>query len=111
MTVGPLPEPANLKLDPKTFSSTCWRIHRVGQGAVFFGHKRQENRFDDPAGQFGVLYLGESQQAALVETLLRVPHGGAVTSAQLRGRSMARVEFTSPLKIVPLHGPYIGALH
>ncbi len=112
MSVGPLPEPpADLGLNPRTLSGPCWRIHRTDRDALFFGNKKQENRFDDSNGSFGVLYAGISREAAVVETVLRVPHGGVVTTAQLEGRSMARIEFSSPLRVVALHGAEIGALH
>jgi hypothetical protein len=47
----------------------CYDAHRDLEGAVFFG-KTQENRFDDIIAKNGVLYLGTSLWACLVETLL-----------------------------------------
>jgi hypothetical protein len=110
--VSDLSEPsAGLKLVPEAYADPCWRIHRASREAVYFGNKDRRNRFDDSGSDYGVLYLGASREASFVETLLRVPHDGKITEAQLSSRAMTRVDFKTPLRLVPLYGHHIGALH
>ncbi|WP_267213256.1 RES family NAD+ phosphorylase [Chelatococcus asaccharovorans] len=58
------------------------RIHRKGQGAVFFGPgvgRPPQNRFDAPGSEYGVLYAARRLEGAFVETLLRRPADGSAT--------------------------------
>lgn len=57
------------------------RIHRKGQGPIFFGPgpgKAPRNRFDAPGGEYGVLYAAQRLEGAFVETLLHRPTGRIV---------------------------------
>lgn len=69
------------------------RVHRVSRAPLFFG-TTGDNRFDDPRRAFGVLYAGESEACAFIETFAEPLDVPFVTLAQLcdggGGRSSRR---------------------
>jgi hypothetical protein len=56
--------PLFVKITPGTVFS---RIHNRSKGPVIFG-RSGGNRFDAPAGSFGVLYVGSDERSAFIET-------------------------------------------
>lgn len=83
---------------------TWFRLHRANHDALFFG-RTGANRFDAPAGEFGVLYLAESPGCAFVETYGRSEHGTSlVTARSLAERCLSSVEFTISLHVVDITG-------
>lgn len=100
------PPPASLAyqdLPILAYRDTLVRIHRIDLNPAFWG-KTGQNRFDAPAGEFGVLYTATDRHAAFIET-----YGDAldrtVTSSSLSVRGWARVEPTRDLRLVDLSGP------
>jgi hypothetical protein len=88
--------------------SLLWRIHRSAVEPVWFGPAPGEpprNRFDAPAGEFRVCYLGDSPEVSFTETLIRQPHGRLLTRAQLDERSMSRIPLLRAVKLARFHGP------
>jgi RES domain-containing protein len=82
------------------------RIHSASHGAIFFGRKLTpgDNRFDAPAGEFGVLYVGRDAHCAFVETFLHATGVRFVTTAELSRRTLSVVEARRPLRLVDLRG-------
>jgi hypothetical protein len=83
------------------------RIHLRTREALWFGPasgRRPIHRFDDPAGQFGVCYLGTSLEVCFAETFLRNPPVRIVAIGDLATRSVATIELRRDLLLVPLHG-------
>ena len=110
------PKPALLKHRElsRVRAGTCWmRIHaRVGN-ALWFGPATGDppiHRFDDPAGRFGVCYLGTSIDACFAETFLRNPPVRILALDDLAGRSIATVEVRRDLRLVPIHGSSLARL-
>lgn len=73
-------------------------------------------RFDSLDGSYGYTYLGESDAAAIAETLCRdLPLGGParfVPRSQLTGRRITTVEVERDLPVLALHGAaltHVGA--
>lgn len=79
------------------------RVHRPARAALFFG-KTGENRFDDPAHAFGVLYAGESEACAFIETFAEPLDVPFVTIAHLEKRKLSVIQVTEPLRLVSLVG-------
>lgn len=78
------------------------RIHRKGQGAVFFGPgagRPPQNRFDAPAGEYGVLYAARRLEGAFVETLLRRPAGRIVRRDYIEERQWTPIRLERPLTL------------
>ncbi len=76
------------------------RIHRKGQGAVFFGPgagKPPQNRFDAPAGEYGILYAARRLEGAFVETLLRRPSGRIVRRDYIEERQWTPIRLERPV--------------
>lgn len=76
------------------------RIHRKGQGAVFFGPgagKPPQNRFDAPAGEYGILYAARRLEGAFVETLLRRPAGRIVRRDYIEERQWTPLRLERPV--------------
>jgi hypothetical protein len=67
-------------------------------------------RFDSPAGLFGVLYVGLSLSAALVETLLRNPNRKLVDYGQIVARSVSRLNCASDLRLAQMFGAGLSQL-
>lgn len=81
------------------------RIHRKGQGAVFFGPgagKPPQNRFDAPAGEYGVLYAAGRLEGAFVETLLRRPSGRIVRRDYIEERLWTPIRLERPLTLAKI---------
>jgi RES domain-containing protein len=114
---APAPPPwlstASLPLVEFAAGSIWMRCHRTAQGAVFFGPgagRPPKHRFDAPDGEYQVLYVGLSYEAALVETLLRNPRRRIVDLVDLKIRSRALLSNRSPLRLVQAHGDGLSQL-
>jgi hypothetical protein len=80
------------------------RIHGVAYDPLYFG-KQPRNRFDAPAGEFGVLYVARDAHGAFIETFGhdtgRTPF---VTEKELRSRELSIVRASRALRLVDLRG-------
>jgi len=89
------------------------RIHAQASDALWFGPeggRRPVHRFDDPAGQFRVCYLGTTLEVCFAETFLRNPPVRILALDDLTGRSIATVEVRHNLRLVPVHGSSLARL-
>lgn len=81
------------------------RIHRKGQRAVFFGPgagKPPQNRFDAPAGEYGILYAARRLEGAFVETLLRRPSGRIVRRDYIEERQWTPIRLERPVIVAKI---------
>ena len=86
------------------------RVHRIGYDPIFFGPASRgvpavrvpESRFDSASGRFGVLYLGGTREAAIVETLLRNPRRRLVAASRIAERATSEIVVLRPLALVML---------
>lgn len=90
-------------------------LHRIcgeRHGALFFGPPaaRPESRFDAPAGEYKVCYLGRQREAAFVETLLREPERRLLAWSDIEARLLALVEVRDALRLVEFFGPSLRRL-
>ncbi len=100
----PLP-PADLdqrKLPLKIINGPVFRIHLTSRGCLYFGKKISE-RFDDPLGQYGVLYAALQPEAAFAEVFLRQLNWMLIRELDLQERSIAEIA-CSHLHCVDLAG-------
>ncbi len=79
------------------------RIHPSSRSPLHFGRTAQ-NRFDAPAGQFGVLYVAADAHGAFVETFGHETGVRFVTSAELEKRGLATIMHARPLRLADLRG-------
>lgn len=110
---GPLP-PADFasRLLPTrllTKGEPLVRIHRTDLSVIHFG-RTGDNRFDDPARQYGVCYLARSLEAAFAETFLRHVGATLVSRQALAARSASIVVATDDLRVAMLHGPGLARM-
>jgi RES domain len=85
-------------------SSGPWqRLHQETYSTLYFG-KGRENRFDDPRGEYGVLYVAEDEFGAFVETFLRDPRLTLVARDELLERRLSRIEASADFSLVDLTG-------
>lgn len=84
-----MPLPVSLPI--VEFEGPVYRCHSLVHDYRYFG-RGAKHRFDDPAGAFGVLYLGTSREAAFVETCLREPNSTLLSQDDLAARRMSVVE-------------------
>ncbi len=76
---------------------------------MFFG-KLARFRFDDPQGEFGVLYAGGTEECAFIETFGHATGVRAVTRAELAARTLSIIRVNRPLNLVDLTGRGLAAL-
>jgi len=114
---APVPPPwlaaARLPIDTFPAGAVWFRCHRALLAPIFFGpgpRAAPKHRFDAPAGEFQVLYLGLSYDAAVVETLFRNPRRRTVDRADIEARSMATLTNDAPLRLVQAHGSGLARL-
>ena len=89
------------------------RIHSKTREALWFGPgsgRQSIHRFDDPACQFGVCYLGTTLEVCFAETFLRDPPVRIVALRDLAMRSVATVEVQRDLQLVALRGSKLARL-
>lgn len=104
MSEGGLPEDFGGRVLPTVTASGPWqRLHPGEYDAAYFG-KTGASRFDDPRGEYGVLYVAEDAFGAFVETFLRNPELMMVDSSELERRSLSEIGSSSPLTLVDLTG-------
>lgn len=96
--------PGRLPLVRVKPSQPLWRVHETRFGAIWYG-TRADKRFDDPAGVFGVLYLGESPAVAVLETLVRGADRCVVDQREWNLRSVSQVSLAEELRMVQFEGP------
>lgn len=110
---GPPPAPPTdlhsrpLPLHTVAAGSILSRIHRTARDPLHFGrptHAWQRQRWDAPDGSYGVCYLAFEAHIGFAETMLRDLALNIVHDDDLRVRSLARVEASTPLRLVKMHG-------
>lgn len=113
--IAPLPPPwlSTTKLPFHTVPSgtILHRVHSSTFGPVFYGPGKGNPptyRFDSETGAFGVLYVGLSFSAALVETLLRSPDLKLVDYSQIERRSASELNCPADLQVVRMYGAGIA---
>ena len=92
--------------------TTLYRVHRLPHKASEFNpppaSPYRGGRFDSPDGTYAHLYAGQSEAAAVAETLLRsLPINGKgrfLPRAILKERVLSALQTTLDLDIVRLHG-------
>ena len=106
-------------LETVAAGTVCRRVHRSGDLADAFNWTAQPSvlrggRFDSLDGTYGHLYLGDSPEAAIAETLCRdLPLDGAarlVPWSRVSGRLLTSVEMLADVTVVALHGPALSQL-
>lgn len=78
-----------------------FRIHGPKHSAIYFG-TAASNRFDDPAGEFGVLYLAEDIFGAFIETIGQPTGTHRVAESTLRAYTVSRIHSSRPLHLIDL---------
>jgi hypothetical protein len=102
-----------LPVDVVPAGTPLFRIHRIDRGPIFFGPGpgvAATYRFDSPTGRFGVLYVGLSLAASVVETLLRNPSRRMVAYSELAQRASCQVTSERDLRVVRLYGTGLQAV-
>jgi hypothetical protein len=87
----------------RAWKGPFYRVHRVALDPLFFG-KTGSNRFDAPAGEFGVLYMAQHPRGAFVETFGHETGMRLLAARELEERSLAELRTTRPLALVDLTG-------
>jgi RES domain len=83
------------------------RVHRLTHNPIFFGPGAgipPTYRFDSLSGAFGILYVGRSVAAAVVETLLRNPARKMVSYSAVAARASSDIRSIRDLRLVRLYG-------
>lgn len=78
-----------------------FRIHQTLRGPIFFG-RSGTNRWDAPDKSYGVMYAGETWQAAFMESVLHEPSKKRVLESELEKRSISLVKTSTALRLVDL---------
>ncbi len=73
-----------------------YRFHDKDYSPLHFG-KGRKYRFDDPAGEYGVMYVAEDEFGAFVETFLRDPELTLIDEEELRRRRLSVIEAAAGL--------------
>ena len=84
------------------------RLHDAAAGALWFGRKDATWRWDDPHGNYGVLYLGKTLIGPFAESLLRTPNDPYVLWSRVRQKRAATFVAGRSLRLAKLHGPGLG---
>lgn len=80
-----------------------YRFHDEDYSPLYFG-KGRKYRFDDPTGEYGVMYVAEDEFGAFVETFLRDPELTLLDEEELRKRRLSVIQATGPITLVDVTG-------
>jgi hypothetical protein len=112
---GPHPDPP-IDLDTYPLPITAvragasWRrIYRLAFPPEYFD-RSDIHRFNPPSGEFGVLYAGEDDHCAFIETFGRDLGLRVVAAADLAQRGRSRIEINGRLRLVDLTGQGLARL-
>ena len=110
--LGPPPHDLHERELPIVRLEGPWlRLHAARREPVFFG-RTGLNRFDDPEGEYGVLYAAEDAFGAFIEVYGRDLGLNLVAETDLRGRLLSEFAVEGGLRLADLTGPgaaWIGA--
>ncbi len=117
---GPPEDLSERSLPLTPYSNMAYRAHWLDRDPRYFG-KNRASRFDDPLGEYGVMYAGVTPEGAFAETLLPRPGmltlttragGGTVpvSGAMIDAHGLAQVTCTSPLQCVDLSGEHLASI-
>ncbi|MBI4277117.1 MAG: RES family NAD+ phosphorylase [Armatimonadetes bacterium] len=113
---GPAPHPGppahlhSLHL-PITRTRGPWvRLHDCGRQATFF-RQTGRNRFDAPAGEYGVLYAAENAFCAFIEVFGDPLDLRLVSRRDLSKKCLSGVSAKRPLWLVDLRGEGLRSIH
>jgi RES domain-containing protein len=95
--------PASFRLLVRPTSVAWYRVHPARHDPLHFGTV-PHNRFDAPAGEFGVLYVAADAHGAFIETFGHATGVRFVTTAELRARGLAVITARRALRLVDLRG-------
>ncbi|MEO0802795.1 MAG: RES family NAD+ phosphorylase [Cyanobacteria bacterium J06642_2] len=86
-----------------TQTGPWFRLHSFDYDPLYFG-RQGSGRFDGPEQGYGILYVGEDEYCAFIETFGRTHGARGVEEAALRRRGLARIESNRPLRLVDVLG-------
>lgn len=87
---------------------TLYRVHAAGNGSRFYGRRDATWRWDDPRGDYGVLYLGDTQAGSFAETLLRRPAQRTLVWSEVAKRRFSHFCTLAPLRLADMRGAGLG---
>jgi hypothetical protein len=102
LTEHPEP-PKSFRLLITRVSFPWYRIHALEHDPIYFG-REPRNRFDAPAGEFGVLYVAKDAHGAFVETFGHATGLRYVTLDELEKRTLSLIDSKRPLRLADLRG-------
>lgn len=105
----PLDDLAERPLPLTELPQSWFCIHRSEYAPLHFG-RAGGNRFDAPAGEYGVLYVGSDAHCAFIETFGHATGVQFVTMTALQARDLALIAPRRPLRLVDLTGPGLAHL-
>jgi len=101
---GPHPGPPSdlyrRKLPILQFEGELYRTYNLDRDPLFFG-RSGTNRFDDPQGEYGVLYAARDSYGSFIETFGQL-RTHPISSSELKRKGLARLIARRPLVFVDL---------
>src|SRR4051794_21749256 len=95
----PGPLISDLSLPMLSLRRSWIRSHKQTREPIHFG-RTGEQRFDDPTGNFGVLYAAADIRGAFVETFIRNSKDRYVSLAEIERRQISEILFPDVLRLV-----------
>lgn len=107
----PMPGPAlgERRLPIIELQQDWLRLHLRAHGPLYYG-KRRLNRFDDPDGAYGVLYLGQDLGCCLAEVLLPRLEDLVLAPEDIAPYAVSVLRSLEPLRLVDLSGDGVIAI-
>lgn len=88
-------------------TQVLWRVHLLAHEPVWFGpapDSPPHGRFDAPAREYGVCYLGATPGVTILETLVRGLKVPIIPRSALQTRGLSAVALAQPLRMLQLEG-------
>ena len=99
------PDDFNDKLLPTSEYSKPWyRLNPVGYDSAIYFDRSGKGRFDSPQAGYSILYAGQNQRGAFIETFGRTLGVRTVSGTALQQRNLFKITSNRPLVIVDIWG-------
>jgi hypothetical protein len=113
MSLTPHPEPpsdlSSRSLPLETTDRLWFRTHQLNLTPIFFGNTG-DHRFNAPGGEYGVMYCGQDEHCAFIETFGHETGNRVIDEDTLSKRGLARITCPRPLRLVKLFGDGLAHL-
>jgi hypothetical protein len=98
------------RLPTSEYSQPWYRLNPAGFDSAIYFDRSGRGRFDSSQASYGILYAGQNERSAFIETFGRSLGIRTVSQTALQQRNLFKITSDRPLVIVDIWGSYLTKL-